>query len=306
MELRQLRYFLAVARTMNFTRAAEEMHIAQPPLSRQISHLEDELGVRLIDRDARPMRLTGSGSFFRDRAQEIISRVDRLKQETMTHGEGRQTLRIGFEVSVLYGHLSPIIKHLRDANPHLEIDLKEMSAPEQVVAIRNGTADLGIGRELIADDAIVQTVIRQEPMLVALPVQHRSAQNSTLRFSDLEGETMIFYQESSSTKLAHPVARLMDRASFAPTRRTDIGDVLAALSLVAAEVGVCIVPATVQRMRAVDVCYVPLDEPGAMSSIVLSVLRGSALPIVDQIKRELDRILGANPTAPQAITGGAS
>ena len=294
MELRQLRYFLAVCRTMNFTRAAEEMHIAQPPLSRQISNLEDELGVRLIDREAKPMRLTSSGAFFRDRAQEIISRVDRLKPETTAYGRGgRQTLRIGFEISVLYGHLPPVIKHLRAINTHLDIDLRALSAPEQVAAIRNGAIDVGLGRELISDDHVEQTVIRQEPFLVALYASHILASDNppSLRFADLAGDTFISYHDQSTGRRSDPVARLMDRAHFVPVRKTEIRDVLAALGLVAAEAGICIVPATVQRMRSTDVCYKPLDEDGAASSIVLSVARGSTSPIVGQIKDELERLL---------------
>lgn len=292
MELRQLRYFLAVARTMNFTRAAEEMHIAQPPLSRQISNLEDELGVRLIDREARPMRLTSSGSFFQERALEIVARIDRLKLETVSHGRGgRQTMRIGFEVSTLYGHLPAVIRHIRAMNPHLDIDLREMTTHDQVEAVRNGTIDVGVGRGLIPDPGVEQTVIRQEPLMVALSAGHPLAASPTLKLRDLEGETLIVYEEHGAGRRGGPVARLIERAGFVPAKRADIQDVLAALGLVAADAGVCIVPSVVERMRSSDVCYRPLDEPEASSPIVLSVLRGMASPIVTQIWQELDRIL---------------
>lgn len=283
---------------MNFTRAAEEMHIAQPPLSRQISHLEDELGVRLIDREARPMRLTSSGEFFRERAQEIVSRVERLKKETVTHGRsGRQILRVGFETSALYGHLPAVVKYLRSVNPHMDIDLRQLSARDQIDAIRTGVAEIGVGRELIPDDAVEQRVVRQEPYLVALPMAHPLANNSvaTLRFADLESENIIIYGELGVVRRADLISHLMDQAHFIPARKTEIGDLLAALGLVAAEAGICIVPASARRMRSDDVCYKPLDEEGAISSIVVSLPKGWDSPIPGQICDALRRLAGVSP-----------
>lgn len=296
MELRQLRYFLAVARTMNFTRAAEEMHIAQPPLSRQISNLEDELGVRLIDRDARPMRLTSSGEFFKERALEIISRVERLKADTIVYGRGgRQILRIGFETSVLYGHLPAVIKHLRALNPHLDIDLRALSTGAQVAGIHDGTIDVGVGRERVSDDFVEQAVIRDEPLLVALYPDHPLATDSVaaVRFADLAGDTFISYHDEAMGRRSDPVARLMERTNFVPVRKTEIRDVVAALGLVAAEAGVCVVPATVQRMRSDDVCYRPLNEEGATSSIFLTFPRKAPSPTVSQTQEILDHLLNS-------------
>ena len=295
MELRQLRYFLAVARTMNFTRAAEEMHIAQPPLSRQISHLEDELGVRLIDRDTRPMQLTSSGEFFRDRAEEIVSRVERLKKETVSHGRsGRQILRVGFETSALYGHLPAVVKYLRAKNPHLDIDLRPMSARDQIDAIRTGIAEVGVGRELISDEAVQQRVVREEPYLVALPIAHPLAGDEppALRFADLECENIIAYGDTGAPRRADLISRLMDKARFQPMRKTEVGDIVAALGLVAAEAGVAIVPASARRMRTDDVCFKQLDEDGAISSIVVSMPKGWTSPIASQICDAIRRLSG--------------
>ena len=304
MELRQLRYFLAVARTMNFTRAAEEMHIAQPPLSRQISHLEDELGVRLIDREARPMKLTTSGEFFRERAEEIVARVERLKKETVSHGRsGRQVLRIGFETSALYGHLPTVVKYLRARNPQLDIDLRPMSAREQIEAIRTGTAEVGVGRELIFDEAVQQRVARQEPYYVALPIAHPLADKDGvgLRFADLECENVISYGEAGTARRPDEISRLMEQAHFVPSRRTEIGDMLAALGLVAAEAGVAIIPASARRMRSDDVCYKRLDEENALTSIVVSMAKGWKSPIAGQICDAVNRLAGVEPGPGAAI-----
>jgi LysR family transcriptional regulator, benzoate and cis,cis-muconate-responsive activator of ben and cat genes len=296
MELRQLRYFLAVCRNLNFTRAAEEMNIAQPPLSRQISNLEDELGVRLLDRDARPIRLTSSGEFFQGRAQEIISRVERLKSETIAYGRGgRQTFRIGFETSVLYGHLPAVIKRMRALNPHLDIDLRALSTPEQISGIKGGTIDIGVGRETVVDDHVEQKLVRKEPLLVALYLSHPLAEDAidAVRLADLAPDTFIFYHDQTAGRGADPAALIIERAQFTPIRRTQIPDLMAALGLVAAEAGICIVPATVQRMRTVDIRYKRLDSEGATSQVLLSFLRGGASPMVQQSQDILEQLLEA-------------
>ena len=280
---------------MNFTRAAEEVHIAQPPFSRQISNLEDELGVRLIDRDARPMRLTSSGVFFRERAQEIVSRIERLKQDTVQYGRGgREVLRIGFEVFALYGHLPPVIKHLRDLNPHLDIDLKVLSPADQILGIRNGEVDVGLSRVASDDDSVDQVIIRREAYVVAMAPCHALVHTSraVLHFDDLVGETIISYYEKKAGRRTDPVTHFMDEARFVPMREIAVGDVLGALGLVAARAGVCIVPATVQRMRSDDVSYKPLAEEEAFSTIYMATARGWNSPILQQSRDELDRLIG--------------
>jgi DNA-binding transcriptional LysR family regulator len=244
------------------------------------------------------MRLTSSGEFFRDRAQEIVSRVERLKKETVSHGRsGRQVLRVGFEPSALYGHLPAVVKYLRSVNPHLDIDLRQLSAREQIEAIRTGVAEVGVGRELISDDAVEQRVVRQEPFLVALPIGHPLAGETpaSLRFADLECENIIVYDEIGGTRRTDLISRLMERARFVPMRKTEIADVMAALGLVAAETGICIVPASARRMRSDDLCYKPLDEDGAVSSIIVSLPKGWNSPIPGQICDALRRLAGVSP-----------
>ena len=240
------------------------------------------------------MRLTSSGAFFRDRAQEIVSRIERLKQDTVRHGRGgREVLRIGFEVFALYGHLPPVIKHLRDLNPHLDIDLKVLSPAEQIAGIRNGEVDIGLSREHTDDDQIDQIMVRREPYVVAMAPCHALAHNNRagLRFTDLVGETVICYYDQKAGRRSDPVTVFMETAQFVPDREMAVGDVLGALGLVAARAGICIVPATVQRMRSFDVTYKPLDEEEAFSAIYMASARGWNSPILQQSRDELDRLI---------------
>ena len=135
LELRHLRYFAAVARELSFSRAAEQLHIAQPPLSRQIRSLEEELGAELIDRGSRPLRLTPAGRFFQAQAQQVLDRMTEVQAATRRIATGTRTwFGIGFVPSTLYGKLPEVIRRFREAQPAVELSLFEMTTVEQIEA----------------------------------------------------------------------------------------------------------------------------------------------------------------------------
>src|SRR5690606_25441335 len=169
MELRQLRYFAAVARERNFTRAAERLHIAQPPLSRQIRLLEEELGVTLISRATRPLRLTDAGRLFHEQALQILGRMEQMKTATRRVGrQERSVLSIGFVSSTLYGGLPMLIRKLRQHDPELDIQLLEMMSVQQLEALRTGRIDVGFGRLRLNDPGIERVVLREERLALAI------------------------------------------------------------------------------------------------------------------------------------------
>ncbi len=133
MDLRQLRYFLAVATTKNFTRAAEQMHIAQPPLSRQIQLLEEELGVQLIQRNSRPVRLTEAGRLFYEQALQVLQRVDQMKKTAQQAGRNhRQSISIGYVPSTLYGGLPVLVRIFRQRYPDTDVHLVDLGSSQQI------------------------------------------------------------------------------------------------------------------------------------------------------------------------------
>jgi DNA-binding transcriptional LysR family regulator len=272
MELRQLRYFLALARTLNFTRAAEEMHIAQPPLSRQIAHLEEELGVALVDREARPMRLTPAGELFRDHATEVLGRIERMAADTRRLGHsGQRTLRMGVEAYCLYGRFPALIRKIRADNPQLRIEVRAMRASAQAATLKSGEIDVGISHQQGSDPAIEQVVVREDPLTVAIPMDHPLASQapSPIRLDELTEETVILLPP----RRARSVRAFLAERGFQPKAVIDAGEMQVALGLVAADSGICILPSTAGRMRAEDVRYRPLAEPGATSPIILSYSR---------------------------------
>src|SRR5450830_372783 len=146
MELRHLRYFVAVAEEKNFTRASKRLFIAQPPLSRQIQQLEEELEVSLFERGSRPLELTEAGRFFYAHAQQLLGKAADLKSMTQRVGKIERTVSIGFVASTLYGLLPKIIRRFRAEYNGIEISLHEMTTMQQIKALKEGRIDVGFGR----------------------------------------------------------------------------------------------------------------------------------------------------------------
>ena len=173
MELRHLRYFVAVARERNFTRAAETLHIAQPPLSRQVQQLEDELGIDLIEAGSRPLRLSEAGRLFYEQAVQVLERVDEMKAMVgRLQDADRSRFSIGFVASTLYGKLPEVIRSYRAARPGVELTLLELTSVEQIAALKEGRIDVGFGRIPLDDPALDRQLLRNEKLVAAVPANH--------------------------------------------------------------------------------------------------------------------------------------
>ena len=280
MELRQLRYFVAVARERNFTRAAELLNIAQPPLSRQIQQLEHEVGVRLIERGSRPVRLTEAGKLFYDQAVQALEHIEQMTDMTRRLvATARTRLGIGFVASTLYGYLPEVIRRYRNARPEVEITLHEMTSLEQIVALKEGRIDVGFGRIPHDDPTVDRVLMRNERLVVALPGTHAlAARAGPLRLADLADLPLIIYPKAPRPSYADQVLALFRARDLRPPLVHEVKELQTALGLVAAESGVAVVPASVERLRRDNVLYVPLDEPDAISPIIMSNRRDDPSP----------------------------
>lgn len=297
MELRQLRYFTAVARTLNFTKAAAEVHIAQPPLSRQVANLEAELGVDLLERGARGLKLTPAGALLVERANEILKRVERTKREVARFNEKRKRLfKIGFDLSLLYGRTPRIFRYLRESYAEYDFEYAEVASTDQVRAVRNGEIDLALGLTLLVDDQVEQTVVRNEQLMLALEIGHQAfrGRDQPIKLSEVSNETLILYDERTSGGPRYPLLRFIEHVGFTPANTMTIRGLAAALGLVAAGVGISIVPARALLIRGQDICYAPLAEDGATSPVVVTTLRGTNGDIVANILAEVDRLTKAD------------
>lgn len=279
MDIRQLRYFLAVAAERNFSRAAERLHMAQPPLSRQIQQLEQEVGATLFDRDARPMALTDAGRLFYEHAVQVTRRLEELKDAMRSFvNANRPRFVVGFVPSVLYARLPDIIRNFRKAAPDVDLSLVEMMSIEQIVALKEGRIDVGFGRLRFEDPAIEREVLREEDLVAALPIGHRLLKvEGPIDLTDLSDEAVIVYPREPRPSYADQVLSLLRDHGVTPAAVHEVRELQTALGLVAAEDGICIVPSSVHLMGRRDLMFRELTEK-AVSPIIMSHRKNDSSP----------------------------
>jgi DNA-binding transcriptional LysR family regulator len=271
LELRHLRYFTTVAAEGSFSRAAEKLNIAQPPLSRQVQQLEDELGVRLLDR-GRPITLTESGRYLFEQSRQLLQRIDEMKAMTRRISKGMVLqFNIGFVASTLYDALPELIRRFRILVPGVEVQLVEMVTIEQVAALKDGRIDVGFGRLRFDDEMIVRTVIREEHLCLAVPADHPlAATRGKLRLRETAREPLIIYPKSPRPSYADQVLSFFHDAGVEPTIGMEARELQTALGLVASGGGICVVPASVRRFGRDDIRFIELDEPKMVTPIIMS------------------------------------
>src|SRR5690606_19254038 len=239
MELRHLRYFVAVAEEKSFNKAAERLYISQPPLSRQIKQLEEEVGVMLIDRDNRPLKLTEAGEFFYDHAVQILAKSVKLKSMTMRKANFDNSLVIVCECSILYRILPKIIARFRACYTNIVIKLQELSSWEQTQGLTEGKIDVGFGRMLLEDASIRRILLREESLVVAVPKDHDLAkeQSRVVSLMDLTNEKLILYPTGPRPSFIDYVLELFEFRNLKANYFTEVRELHVALGLVAAGEG---------------------------------------------------------------------
>lgn len=289
-ETRHLRYFLAVAQELNFSRAAEKLNMAQPPLSRQIQQLEAELGVTLFNRQERPLALTRGGSLLREQALGVMQRMDELRG-TMKRFVASEKPRfvIGFVPSVIYARLPRVIRGFREVAPDVELSLIEMMSFEQIAALKEGRIDVGFGRIRFDDPALRREVLREERLAVALPLGHRLAGELPVPLGALAGEPLIVYPREPRPSYADQVLSIFRDRGLEPTQIIEVRELQTAIGLVASAAGICIVPASVRLLERGDVVYRDLADH-ATSPIIFSHRRDDTSEYLAILREVVDRV----------------
>jgi len=288
MDLRQLRYFQAVAQEMNVTRAAEKLHMAQPPLSRQIRALEEELGVLLFERTGRSLRLTEAGRFLLEHSLQLTTRLQEVVDATRRIGQqGRRWFGIGFVPSTLYGFVPELIRRLRSADPHVDVGLSEMTTLQQMEALKSGRIDIGFGRILFDDPDVEREVLMAEPLVAVVGKSHALAArpaHGAVGAAELAGQPFILYPARPRPSYADHVLGLFRAAGWALQVIQEANELQTAIGLVAAGLGVTVVPASVQRLQRDDIVYLPLATAGFTSPVIVSCRKDDRSPFLVQAK----------------------
>ncbi|MGZ3184689.1 MAG: LysR substrate-binding domain-containing protein [Telluria sp.] len=289
MDLRQLRYFVAVAEELNFTRAAERLHIGQPPLSHAIRVLEEDVGAQLFERTKRWVRLTEAGTLFLQDAYRILAMADQAAETARRAQRGEAgELRIGFTFSTPFTPLfAKVINDYRGAYPAVKLTLFEGATLRQLDGLAQRTLDLGFLRppELPIPETIELTTLRNDPLLVVLPEHHPLAAKKKVAMKDLAGLPFVMYPRDAGTGIYPLILRLARAAGYTPHIAQEAGEASTIIGLVAAGCGVSLLPASFDRIRMDGVAYRPLADSGAAMTLMLARRAGEKSPLVEAFVR---------------------
>jgi DNA-binding transcriptional LysR family regulator len=291
LELRHLRYFVAVAEELHFGRAATRLGMAQPPLSQQIQRLESIVGHELFVRRPR-VALTAAGESFLRTARETLDRVSRGVADARRFAEGqRGELHLGFAASALTTPFPAIVRRYRQAYPGVRLDLRELSTAEQLEALRRGAIDAGVVRESGSAEELRKLPLLREPFVAVLPPRHRARRRRPIPLAEFAEEPFVLFPREVATTLYDEVMDLCRSAAFTPRVVQEAREWMTIVGLVEAGLGVSLVPASFARLRWGGVAYQELTGSRMRTSIFLCVprvdCRPTALALFETAKEEV-------------------
>ena len=264
MELRHLRYFLVVAEHEHFGRAAAELHMAGPPLSRAIRQLEKDLDTQLFVRSTREVRLTPAGKLLQEEARSLLGQLTDTTERVRRVGAGALgMIRLGVTGAASYGVLPDIARTIKTQLPGVGLTIQtEMLTPDQTSALLDGRLDVGVLRPPLPTSGISTHPLSSEPLVLALPVGHRLHGDPDVTVADLRHEPFITYDPRSGSVVDGAVIRTCARYDFSPQREHQVHETSTLLALVAAGLGVALVPqsATALQLAGVTFASVPDTE----------------------------------------------
>lgn len=281
MELRQLRYFLAVADDLHFGRAAKRLHIAQPALSRQIQNLEQELGIQLFYRTKRRVQLTDAGAAFIDSARTVFTRIDEGIATARLAAQGRGGwLGVGFVGSAIYDVVPAVFSAFRQHAPQVELRLTEMGTSEQVEALHDKRIHIGFLRPPVNVDGLVLETVAREPLVLVLPGNHPLARHRSIPLKTLAGEPFIMFPRRPKPSWADYIIRVCQQAGFEPQVVQSAMEIQTAIGLVSAGVGVTLVPASVENIPRKGVVYRRLAGNAPQTELIAAYRQDDPSPVL--------------------------
>lgn len=283
-ELRHLRYFIAVAEELHFGRAAERLHISQPPLSQQIQALEEHIHAKLLERNNRNVALTPAGNMFLKEAYQILSQVDAAatKAARMEKGELGE-LSIGFTSTTPFMHkVTMSLRQYREAYPEVSIHMHQMNTKQQIAPLITGRIDMGIMRNTILPEQLDYQLLFKESFMVAVYEGHPllEYEKQGIDIQQLANYPLIFFEREVGTALYDEINRLLTSAGIVPKISQEAGEAMTILGLVSAGMGISIITESFTRMKVDGVRYVKLTNIEASSEVWLVYNTRRTLPAV--------------------------
>jgi len=283
MNIRQLRYFLAVAQELNFTRAAEKVGMAQPPLSQQILALEQELGTALFTREKRRVLLTAAGEILVDHAHRVINAASAAEDAVrmVERGAGANIV-VGAVYSAIYSFLPGLLRHFNTLYPNVEISLREMTIAQQIVGLNEGMIEVGLLRGPIHQRDLRTETLYRERLVVAVPATQADQFGETVSLRDLAKLPLIAVARGTGRGYSDRVLDVFDAHDLEPNIVHEVSDMHTSVCLVAAGMGVSIVPAIMQTMQTNGVSYRSLAEETNGITFAVALRKDTVTPLVEQ------------------------
>lgn len=302
MDLRQLRYFTAIVEEGSLSRAAARLHVSQPPLSTQLKALEDEIGVRLLERSNRGVTPTAAGVVFYEEVRAALLRLEQARQRARQVHEGDVgALAVGFVSIADYGILPPALKRFRSRYPRVEVQLHELTTDAQIRELRAGRLDLAIGLAPVDEPDLVFERVLREALVLAAPADHPAVQGEgAVDLRALARDSFIVPPRDIGPGLYDLIISRCRAAGFVPRITQSARQMQTIIGLVSSGMGVALVPASVQQLQRAGVQYRPLR--GRPAQIELGILRprGSSGPLADNFAATLHRVAAGDAAAAAA------
>jgi DNA-binding transcriptional LysR family regulator len=294
MELRQIRSFLSIAETLHFGRTAELIHLCQPALSLQIRSLEEEVGVRLFERNRRKTTLTAAGAAFRDNAAAALVQLEQaIRKSRLAAGGKLGLLRIGFISTAGIELVGDIVRQFRELNPEVEFALRNILTAEQVQMLETGALDIGFLRLPIGGQSALDVVtVHREPFVIVVPSSHKLAKKKRVRLREMAGEDFVMYERSWAPGFHDLMFGILRDAGIVPNVTQTAGEVPTLISLVHSGMGITIAPLSVVKHSAASVVACKIVDRIPMSEIGIAVSKGIRPAVVDNFRSFALKTLG--------------
>jgi DNA-binding transcriptional LysR family regulator len=283
MELRHLRYFVAVAEELHFTRAAERLGIKQPPLSLQIRQLEREIGTSLLRRETRGVKLTETGALLLDEARRILDQVERTRADVQSRARGETGhIHLGFAGATYVHRLVPgIIRAYRERYPGVVLSPEQSNTARLIAALQSGEIDVAFVRPpIIGGEGITLDLLIDEPMMIVLPAWHPHAGDRSMPLAALAPDTFILFPRTIGPGLHDAIIASCQRAGFSPKLGQEASQTVSIIHMVAAGFGVSIVPQSLAQIRAEGAVYLGIEGGAPRAPISLAHRRDDRSTIV--------------------------
>ncbi|MEM1103984.1 MAG: LysR family transcriptional regulator [Pseudomonadota bacterium] len=286
MEMRQVRYFIAVAEEENFTTAARRLNVSQPPITRQIQQLEAELGVELFSRGKKGVKITSAGQAFLREAKQIVNRSRLAVERSRAAARGEiGTLEMAYFGSPIFSILPRLMRRFRDENASVSISLHPLMKKEQVEAVKDGRIQIGFGRYYPFDPDLSIEQVADEPVMLAMAASHRFAGRDTLSLKDVQKEPFIIFPRSGRPSFADETLRAFHEGGVDPRIEFEAEDLSSALALCAAGLGLCVAPTSVAGLSWPGIRFAELPQLNVQCPVSCIYLADNQSPILSRFLR---------------------